>query len=142
MLSQARQEGKLYADAYEVELNKAKKVSAKVEDMYFVTSHKDLDSWLKVMEKTGHLPRGILLYDDEKVVKENFASDEKGDHEELSEEIGRVVGVDGEFWGKKIGLDVENMARTGTKGQVLKDSELTHDVEVRIINGELKIARI
>lgn len=142
LLSQARQEGKLYADAYADELNKAKKVSAKVEDMYFVTSHKDLDSWLKVMEKTGHLPRGILLYDDEKVVKENFASDEKGDHEELSEEIGRVVGVDGEFWSKKIGLDVENMARTGTKGQVLKDSELTHDVEVRIINGELKIARI
>lgn len=51
LLSQARQEGKLYADAYAAELNKAKKVSAKVEDMYFVTSHKDLDSWLKVMKK-------------------------------------------------------------------------------------------
>ena len=142
LLSQAQQEGQLYADAHEDESNKAKKVSAKVADMYFVTSHKDLDSWLKVMGKTGHLPRGILLYDDEKVVKENFASDEKGDHEELSEEIGRVVGIDREFWGKKIGLDVENMVRTGTKGQVLKDSELTHNVEVRIINGELKITRI
>lgn len=140
--SRARRESKKYADIYEVELAKAKKVSAKVKDMYFVTSHKDLDGWLKVMEKTGHLPRGILLYDDEKVVKENFVSGEKGDHEELSEGIGRVVGVDGEFWSKKIGLDIENIKRAGTKGQVLKDSEVRHDVEVRVINGELKITRI
>jgi hypothetical protein len=142
MLGQARQEGERYANVYRSELDKAKKVGARVEDMYFVTSHKDLDGWLKIMEKTGHLPRGILLYDDEKVVKENFASDERGDCDELSEEIGRMVDVDREFWSERIGLDVENVARAGTNGQVLKDSELNHDMEVRLLNGELKITRV
>ena len=141
ILGQARQEGGYYADAYEAELDKAKKVGAKVEDMYFVTSHKDLDGWLKVIEKTGHSPRGILLYDDEKVVKENFASDERGDCDELSDEIGKTLGADKDFWSKRIGLDVENITRAGTKGQVLKDSEVSHDIEVKVSDGELQITR-
>ncbi len=141
MLGQARQEGGRYADTYESELGKAKKVGARVEDMYFVTSHKDLDGWLKVMEKTGHFPRGILLYDDEKVVKANFASDEKGDHEEMTAEIGRVVGADQEFWNAKMGMNIANIARAGTKGQVLKDSEVNHDTEVKVVNGELIIEK-
>ena len=142
ILGQARKEGNRYVDAYVVELDKARKVSARVEDMYFVTSHKDLGEWLEIIGKTGHLPRGILLYDDEKVVKENFASDEKGDHDELSEEIGRIVGVDRGFWYKKIGLDVENIPRAGTKEQVLKDSAVSHDTEVRVVEGKLRVMKI
>lgn len=141
ILYQARQESERYADAYEAELDKARKVSAKVEDMYFVTSHKDLNEWLKVMKKTSHYPRGILLYDDQKVVKENFASDERGDCDELSEEIGRIVKVDKEFWSKGIGLDVENATRAGARKHVIKDSELSHDTEVKMLNGELRIVK-
>lgn len=140
----AREESERYARAYEAELNKAEGVSARVEDMYFVTSHKDLDGWLEIIEKSGHIPRGILLYDDDKIVKENFASDEKGDHEEMTAEIGRVVGADQEFWNAKMGMNIANIARAGTKGQVLKDSEVDHNVEVKLANnsGELEIARL
>lgn len=88
------------------------------------------------------MPRGILLYDDEKIVKENFASDEKGDHEEMTAEIGRVVGADKEFWSAKMGMDIANIARAGSKGQVLKDSEVDHDIEVKMVNGELGISKI
>ncbi|MBR6965392.1 hypothetical protein IKH83_03730 [Candidatus Saccharibacteria bacterium] len=142
MFGLARQESERYSDAYEAELGKAKGVSAKVEDMYFVTSHKDLDEWMDVIKKSGHMPRGILLYDDEKIVKENFASDEKGDHEEMTAEIGRVVGADKEFWSAKMGMDIANIARAGSKGQVLKDSEVDHDIEVKMVNGELGISKI
>ena len=142
MMGHARQESKWYADTYEAELDKAKKVGARVEDTYFVTSHKDLDGWLEVMKKAGHFPRGILLYDDGKVVKENFASAERGDCDELSVEIGRVVNVDRKFWSERMGLDVENIVRAGTEGQVLNDSEVGHNTEVRVLNGELKIVKV
>ena len=74
-------------------------------------------------------------------MKENFASDERGDCDELSEEIGKTLGADKDFWSKRIGLDVENITRAGTKGQVLKDSELSHDIEVKVSDGELRITR-
>ncbi len=141
ILNQGREEGLRYKGIYEAELSKSERVSVKVEDMYFVTSHKDLDEWIEIMKKTGHMPRGILLYDDEKIVKENFASEEKGDHGEMAAEIGRVVGADNEFWSKKIGMDIEGTTRAGHRGQTLKDSEVSHGVEVKMVNGKLEVVK-
>jgi hypothetical protein len=142
ILGQARKESKRYADIYEEEFEKVEKVGARVEDMYFVTNRKDLDKWIAIMEKTGHVPRGILLYDDAKIVRENFASDEPGDHAEMADEIGRVVMVDEGFWKNKLGMNVENIARAGTHGQVLKDSEVNHNIEVKMVDGKLEVIRL
>ncbi|MBR3256590.1 hypothetical protein IKG10_02915 [Candidatus Saccharibacteria bacterium] len=140
ILGHARQQEKIYDDEYESELEKADRVAIPVEEMYFVASHHDLAHWLEVIRKTGHCPRGILLYDDEKVVKENFAQKEQGDNVELSAEIGRAVGADKSFWPEIMAIDVENVPRAGTKGQVLAESAVNHNKEIRMANGKLIIS--
>ncbi len=139
ILSCARQQEKTYDDEYESELEKADRVAIPVEEMYFVTSHHDLAHWLEVIRRTGHRPRGILLYDDEKVVKENFAQKEQGDNAELSAEIERAVGADKNFWPEIMAIDVENAPRVGTKGQVLAESAVNRNKEIRSVNGKLVI---
>lgn len=139
MLYHAREQGKRYADGYEAKLDESGDVVTPVEKMYLVTSHHDLEHWLEVIKRTGHRPRGILFYDDEKVVRENFAQKEHGDHAELAKEIGHAVGVDGDFWPEKMGLDVEGASRTGTQGQVLVEDVVDRSKEVRVVGGELVI---
>ena len=116
MLYHARNEAERYMKKYDDELDKAKSVGANVESMYLVTNKKDLDKWMNEIEESGHYPKGILLYDDEKVVKPNFASAEKGDNAELANEIGRVVGADGDFWRREMAMDVDNIPRAGSQG--------------------------
>lgn len=139
ILSYARQQEKTYDDEYESELEKADSVAIPVEEMYFVTSHHDLAHWLEVIRRTGHRPRGILLYDDEKVIKENFAQKEQGDNAELSTEIERAVGADKNFWPEIMAIDVENAPRVGTRGQALAESAVDHSKEIRMANGKLVI---
>lgn len=139
ILGYARQQEKTYDDEYESELEKADRVAVPVEEMYFITSHHDLAHWLEVIRRTGHRPRGILLYDDEKVVKENFAQKEQGDNAELSAEIERAVGADENFWPEIMAIDVENAPRVGTRGQVLAESAVDRSKEVRMVNGKLVI---
>lgn len=109
------------------------------EKMYFVTAHKDLEAWLTVMARTGVEPKGILLYDDAQVVMENFASRYGGNQEELSAEIGRAVGVDGDFWSREMGMKPLEMTRSGSVGQVILESEVRHDREIRMVDGRLEV---
>lgn len=114
-----------------------------VDKMYFVTSHQDLAHWLKIMAKTGAEPKGILLYDDNQVVMENFASQFEGNHRELSREIGEAIGVDGSFWQNEMGMDVENMPRSGQMGQVLLESAVKHDKVLEFDkNGALYVTTV
>ena len=139
ILGYARQQEKVYDDEYESELEKADHVAIPIEEMYFVTSHHDLAHWLEVIRRTGHRPRGILLYDDEKVVKENFAQEERGDNVELSAEIERVVGANKSFWLETMAIDVESASRAGSKGQVLAESAVKRNKEIRMVDGKLVI---
>ena len=136
-LFHARKESERYLEKYDEELEKAKPVKATVESMYFVTNKKDLGMWMDEIEKSGHYPMGILLYDDEKVVNPNFASVEKGDHAELANEIGRAVGADGDFWQSEMGMDVENLPRAGSRDQVLREEAVKFDTEIKAKDGKL-----
>ena len=141
-LHYARMEAKRYLEKYEEEQEKVEPVKATVESMYFVTNKKDLDMWMDEIEKSGHYPKGILLYDDEKVVKPNFASVEKGDHAELANEIGRAVGADGDFWQREMGMDVENLPRAGSQGQVLREDAVKNDTEIKVVDGKLTAVKL
>ena len=84
LIATERNASKPLRERYGQILESAKAVRIGVDEMYFVTSHKDLDGWLKVMARTGAEPKGILLYDDKQVVLENFASKYEGNQKELS----------------------------------------------------------
>jgi len=92
LLATERADSEQLHKKYDELLESASAVRVRPEEMYFVTSHRDLDAWLKVMARTHVAPKGILLYDDDQVVVENFASDYEGNHKELGAEIGRAVG--------------------------------------------------
>lgn len=81
-------------ERYEKMQEGAKAIRLPMDQMYFVASHHDLEDWLRVMARTGVQPKGILLYDDNQVILENFASQYEGNHKELSREIGQAVAVD------------------------------------------------
>ena len=141
MLNEAWKESKRYLKEYEEELDKIQPVKVPVESMYLVTNRKDLEMWMDEMERTGHYPKGVLLYDEEKVVTPNFASEKKGDHTELADEIGRVVGVDGDFWQREMGMDVKNLPRAGSHDQVLREDVVDYSVEVELVDGKLAVVK-
>lgn len=119
-------------ELYEEMLDDAGAIRIGVDQMYFVASHQDLDDWLKVMARTSVEPKGILLYDDNQVVLENFASQYEGNHRELSQEIGRVIDVDTDFWKNEMNLDPETTPRSGHRGQVLLESVVNRDTIIRL----------
>ncbi len=139
LLATARADAKPLHDEYAKMLDDAGAIRVRPEEMYFVTSHGDLEDWLKVMARTGVKPKGILLYDDSRIVMENFASRYEGNHEELSAEIGRAIGVDGDFWRREMGMEPKTMPRSGSAGQVLLESEVRRDRSVRIVDGQLEV---
>lgn len=127
-------------ERYNQMLENATAVRVPVGKMYFVTSHQDLDGWLKVVARTGAEPKGILLYDDDQVVLENFASQYEGNHKELSREIGRVMDVNESFWKDEMGFDPSELPRSGSKGQVLLESVVKRDKLIRLnAEGQIEV---
>ncbi len=124
---------------YLTDLARTEAVRVRPEDMYFVSSHRDLDSWMRVMAHTGVEPKGILLYDDAQIAIENFASDYEGDHEKLGTAIGAAIGVNDEFWKDQLQIDPAKTPRSGAKGQVLLDSAIHHDKSLRMVDGKLQV---
>lgn len=140
LIATERNASKPLRERYGQILESAKAVRIGVDEMYFVTSHKDLDGWLKVMARTGAEPKGILLYDDKQVVLENFASKYEGNQKELSREIGRAVGVNEDFWKNEIELSPETAPRSGHAGHVLLESAVKRDKTVQLDeNGKLEV---
>lgn len=137
LIATVKYETKPVEEAYEQGLDAASAVRIRPEEMYFVTSHQDLEPWLKVMARNRVEPKGILLYDDDQVVVENFASDYEGNHKELGAEIGNAVGVNREFWRNEMGFDPEELPRSGHKGQVLLESTVKRDKSIQMQDGEL-----
>lgn len=141
LLGKERQESKWYADTYEAEIDRIGNVSANIQNMYFVTCRRDLGSWAKKMKEIGYVPKGILLYDENEVVKENFARFKSEDNLKLEQEINHVVGVDKDFWRLGMGMDVEKMEKSGYMDHVLRGSDIDHQTEVKLVDGELQVIR-
>ena len=139
LIGHARKEGEYRESQYEAELRKARDVSVPVEQMYLVISPKDLEMWKNEIENFEHRPKGILLYDPERVVTPNFAQGKEGDHVALSEEIGNVVGVDMDFWKRDMGIDLDKAPRAGSQNQVLTENIATRlrKSEFKLVNGRL-----
>ena len=132
LIATEREVKKPIFERYEKMQEGAKAIRLPMDQMYFVASHHDLEDWLRVMARTGVQPKGILLYDDNQVILENFASQYKGNHKELSHEIGQAVAVDQDFWKDQMDLDPENTPRSGDKEQVLLESAVKRDKIVQL----------
>lgn len=139
LLATERMDSKPLQEKYAEMLDDAAAIRIRPEEMYFVTSHKDLEDWLKVMARTGVEPKGIMLYDDEQVVMENFASKYEGNHGALSAEIGRAIGVNHDFWRDEIGMDPQEMSRSGSVGQVLLESEVRRNKSIKVVDRRLEV---
>lgn len=94
LIATEREVKKPIFERYEKMQKGAKAIRLPMDQMYFVASHHDLEDWLRVMARTSVQPKGILLYDDNQVILENFASQYEDNHKELSHEIGQAVAVD------------------------------------------------
>lgn len=132
LIATEREVKKPIFERYEKMQEGAKAIRLPMDQMYFVASHHDLEDWLRVMARTGVQPKGILLYDDNQVILENFASQHEGNHKELSHEIGQAVAVDQDFWKDQMDLDPENTPRSGDKEQVLLESAVKRDKIVQL----------
>jgi hypothetical protein len=119
---------KFFENQYGQEIDRAEAVKVPVEKMYLVTSARDLDKWLEVVASSGHEPAGVLLYDGDKVMLENFASKHQGDHEELADEIrGAIKPTDGTVnYSDLLGEDLDKVERAGYRGQVVAEKYVRH----------------
>lgn len=132
LIATEREAKKPIFERYEKMQEGAKAIRLPMDQMYFVASHHDLEDWLRVMARTGVQPKGILLYDDNQVILENFASQYEDNHKELSHEIGQAVAVDQDFCKDQMDLDPENTPRSGDKEQVLLESAVKRDKIVQL----------
>jgi hypothetical protein len=135
-------------EQYEAVLDEAEKVAGNVEipveNMYFVAPRKDAEAWLKVMARSQHKPAGILLYDDNKVRLENFASLHRGDHTELTTELQAAIKPDNEGYidyAEVLGTEFSDDMRTGHKHQVIAEKHLANRGAIKTVNGKLMIER-
>lgn len=127
---------KHYDSVVDQDLERAAKIMIPIEKMYFVTNRSDLDGWIAKFAESGHEPKGFILYDGDKVTRSNFASAEKGDHAELTSEIIHAVGGS-DFWQGTMGINVDEIARGGSRGQVLKETEVVRNKEIKVVDGKL-----
>ena len=139
MVREARGESEEVLQKYNEEWEKAKGIELPISEMYLVSSHADLDAWTRILAKAGQKPKGILLYDDKQVVLPNFASAYKGNHDELTREVDGAVKANKDFWRQEMGMDVESLERAGSQGQVLREADISHDKEIKMVDGELKV---
>jgi len=83
---------KIYLDQLvEVEEEKIKPIAVPTSEMYFVVPSTDLHKWLKVLARCKTLPKGIVIYDHNKIRMENFASLHRGDNAALTEELRKAI---------------------------------------------------
>ncbi|MDB5181916.1 MAG: hypothetical protein JWP13_679 [Candidatus Saccharibacteria bacterium] len=130
---------------YEQVLNDASRVADEVivpvENMYFVAPRKDAERWLKVIARSGHMPKGMLLYDDKKIRLENFSSDHRGDHTELTAELQSAITrregyIDYE---DVLGTPFSDDMRTGAVHHVIAEKHLTYRKVIKKSQGALII---
>ncbi len=135
-------------EEYETILDKAEKATGNirvpVESMYFVAPRKDTEMWRKVMARSPHKPAGILLYDDNRVRLENFASFHRGDHTELTAELQTAIKSNNEDYIKYtevLGTEFSDDMRTGHKHQVIAEKHLSNRGAIKKVSGKLVIER-
>lgn len=137
----ALDDSKFYEKIIDDEDEKSTDVGVPVEKMYFVAPRKDAKKWIQVIARSGHKPAGILLYDDKKVRLENFASNHRGDHSQLSQELRKaIVPADGYIkYGEVLGRDFGDDMRAGGKHHIIAEKYLTNRKTIKKVDDKLVI---
>jgi hypothetical protein len=120
----------------EVEEAKTSGVEVNTEDLFFVTSVKDLPKWLPILARCKNQPRGILVYDHNRVRLENFASEHRGDKEALTEQLRLGIHPDKNNgfidWEKQLlQADLTPDKLTGYRRHVVAEKYLTNRRSIR-----------
>lgn len=134
-------DSKFYEKIIDDEDEKSTDVGVPVEKMYFVAPRKDAKKWIQVIARSGHKPAGIILYDGKKVRLENFASDHRGDHGQLSQELHKaIVPAKGYIkYGEVLGQDFNDEMRSGAKHHIIAEKYLTDRKTIKKVGGKLVV---
>lgn len=125
------------------EILKVSELGADVSDMYLVAPRKDLPSWLRVMARSAHQPKGILVYDGKKVRLENFARSYTGDAGALTDELKQAIEPSEGYidWEDDVlGEEVTADKRAGNNNQVVAERYLSKRKTIRNEGGELVVS--
>jgi hypothetical protein len=98
--------------------------------LYFVCPDHDQEKWREVLRRCKEQPKGVLVYDGERVRLENFASRHSGDHNQMTQIIKEAIGTDPNneqyldyeryFLHKEVG----QVKRAGHRHQVISETEI------------------
>lgn len=122
---------------------KSRHIKVAVESMYLVAAKKDAKYWLKVLAHVPYKPKGLLLYDDNKVRLENFATLHRGDHAELTRELrGPILPRKGFIpYNEVLGTEFVESMRAGHHHQIIAEKHLANRRVIKKVNGKLKVER-
>lgn len=123
------------------ERQKAGAISVPIEKLFFVCSQDDLVNWARVFKKYQHMPKGFLVYDNDRISRGAFGGAYYGNEDELSKSLDRVVSPNKKFWIEKMGVDMDNLPhnpRGFDEWFTLDDEMVPHDRALILDNnGEI-----
>ena len=116
-------------------------VRVPIEKLYMVVPEKDLEDWLRVLVRCASKPAGIVAYDDKTVRLEDFASDHKGDGDELARQLRGIVGETAETltYADVLGSEFNNSMRYGDANQLIGPKYLANTKRIVMENGKLVV---
>lgn len=118
-------------------------ISVPVEKMWFVAPRKDAERWLKVLARSDHQPKGVLLYDDKQVRLENFADEHRGDHDKLTEQLQTAITPNKGYipYDEVLGTKFREDMRRGHANHVIGERYLSNRAAIKKIDGELVVEK-
>ena len=116
-------------------------VRVPIEKLYMVVPEKDLEDWLRVLVRCASKPAGIVAYDDTTVRLEDFASDHKGDGDELARQLRGIVGETAETltYADVLGSEFNDSMRYGDANQLIGPKYLANTKRIVMENGKLVV---
>ena len=106
-----------------------KPLAQPVSEMFFVVPDHDLSSWKEILSRCAQQPKGLLIYDGQKVRLENFASRHSGDHNQLTQILRQAIPAKSEAEGGLsygqyfLQKDMATTGRTGHRLHVLREKD-------------------
>ncbi len=116
-------------------------VRVPIEKLYMVVPEKDLEDWLRVLVRCASKPAGIVAYDDTTVRLEDFASDHKGDGDELARQLRGIVGETAETltYADVLGSEFNDSMRYSDANQLIGPKYLANTKRIVMENGKLVV---
>lgn len=117
-ISAVRVDTRYWLEKMNEQQDKVTAVEASVEDMIFVCAKSDLGKWARAIATSGHMPKRIVTYDDQKIRLADWKQ-RYSDGEKLSEEIDGAIGENSGHisYDEVLGETFDNSMRSRARGK-------------------------